>query len=83
MSKDENKNDNGNRKTPAEMVVRVLVLGLFVFLLIGIVAAGLYVLFTVLRPLCRRFLPELFVDWIAVTAVLAGLAMMLNENDRK
>lgn len=74
MSKDENKNNNGNRKTPAEMVVRVLVLGLFVFLLIGIVAAGLYVLFTVLRP---------FVDWIAVTAVLAGLAMMLNENDKK
>lgn len=74
MSKDENKNDNGNRKTPAEMVVQVLVFGLFVFLLIGMVAAGLYVLFTVLRP---------FVDWIAVTAVLAGLAMMRNENDKK
>lgn len=77
MSKNENKNDNGNRKTPAEMARRVLVLGLFVFLLIGIVAAGLYVLFTALRP---------FVAWIAVTAYLiavtaylAGLAMMRNE----
>lgn len=50
MSKDENKNDNGNKKTPAEMVVQVLVFGLFVFLLIGMVAAGLYVLFAVLRP---------------------------------